>query len=586
MASVSEGTRLTTRVTRSGTPTVRPVSSTCSAMPPVCPPAPTRASGTLPGTVGPYFLEQGDDMDRWASGIDTAWLQLEQETNRMVVHGLLFCDGPVDLDALRARVRERWVEVYPGLRQRPTWPTGSVGLARWVDAPPDLDAHVTTMTLPEPGDDAALADRIGALMSRPLPDDGPWWRMELVTGVPPGRGGCIQRDPRRDPPRARRRGRAQPPLPRPVRPGVRPRHTRRLFGLAASVHGGARPAPHGPHARRARRVAVGHRAAGRHRRGRRRARRHRPGRPLVGGAADQPTAGEAVGAAGPPGRREGRPVDLRRRPGRGSRAAGKQHGGTMNDVLCAGIAGALRDFLGEDVPRLRAVMPSNLRPLDQPISDELGNEFGLVLPPMPTDEPDPARRVERMHRAMATIKRTTQSLASFSGIAAAGLGTPSHTQDLVARYARAGSLIISNVPGPLEELTIGETRVRDVMFWVPCSGRLGLGVSVPVLRRAGAARGERRPRPHRRPGRHPTASPRRSAPSWPLSPPGDYILRRYWPPTSKNASVSWPSEHTRAAAISSAKTLPPPVATSCSRRTASAASAAWRVWKSARAVEL
>ena len=77
-------------------------------------------------------------MDRWASGIDTAWLQLERETNRMVVHGVLFCDGPVDLDALRARVQERWVDTYPGFRQRPTWPTGSVGLARWVDAPPDL----------------------------------------------------------------------------------------------------------------------------------------------------------------------------------------------------------------------------------------------------------------------------------------------------------------------------------------------------------------------------------------------------------------------------------------------------------------
>ena len=46
------------------------------------------------------------------------------------------------------------------------------------------------------------------------------------------------------------------------------------------------------------------------------------------------------------------------------------------------------------------------------------------------------------------------------------------------------------------------------------------------------------------------------------------MLRRYWPPTSKNASVSWPSEHTRAACISSSNTLPSPVATSCRRRSA------------------
>ena len=59
-----------------------------------------------------------------------------------------------------------------------------------------------------------------------------------------------------------------------------------------------------------------------------------------------------------------------------------------------------------------------------------------------------------------------------------------------------------------------------------------------------------------------------------------YTLRRYWPPTSKNAPVSCPSEHTRAARISSSNTFPPPVATSCNRRRAAAASVAWRAWKS------
>ncbi len=130
------------------------------------------------------------------------------------------------------------------------------------------------------------------------------------------------------------------------------------------------------------------------------------------------------------------------------------------------------------MPRLRAVMPSNLRALDQPISDELGNEFGLVLPPLPTDEPDAGRRIERMHATMSTIKRTNQALASFAGIAAAGLAPASATQGMIARYATSTSLIISNVPGPVAELTIAGTRVRDALFWVPCSGRLALGVSI------------------------------------------------------------------------------------------------------------
>ena len=68
---------------------------------------------------------------RWASGIDTAWLQLEREDNSVVVHGVLWCDGHVDVGALRERVRERWLPSYPGLRQRPVWGPGLLGPARW-----------------------------------------------------------------------------------------------------------------------------------------------------------------------------------------------------------------------------------------------------------------------------------------------------------------------------------------------------------------------------------------------------------------------------------------------------------------------
>ena len=39
-----------------------------------------------------------------------------------------------------------------------------------------------------------------------------------------------------------------------------------------------------------------------------------------------------------------------------------------------------------------------------------------------------------------------------------------------------------------------------------------------------------------------------------------YMLRRYWPPTSKRALAIWPSDSTRTASISTAKILPPPVA--------------------------
>ena len=148
-------------------------------------------------------------MDRWASGIDTAWLQLEQETNRMVVHGILFCDGAIDLDLLRRRVRERWVEVYPGLRQRPVWSAGQLGPVRWVDAAPDITEHVRTVALEAPGDDATLARHVGELMSTPLPTDRPWWSLHLMTGYrgaegSGGDGAALRRHRPRSPRRAER----------------------------------------------------------------------------------------------------------------------------------------------------------------------------------------------------------------------------------------------------------------------------------------------------------------------------------------------------------------------------------------------
>ena len=63
-------------------------------------------------------------------------------------------------------------------------------------------------------------------------------------------------------------------------------------------------------------------------------------------------------------------------------------------------------------------------------------------------------------------------------------------------------------------------------------------------------------------------------------------LRRYWPPTSKNASVIWPSEQQRTASISTAKTLSPASAACRSRASAAGRSSAWRGLEVAQPVEL
>jgi diacylglycerol O-acyltransferase / wax synthase len=420
-------------------------------------------------------------MDRWASGIDTAWLQLEQPSNRMIVHGILFCEGPVDTDVLRERVRERWVEAYPGLRQRPVWNAGLLGPARWVDVAPDLDEHVRTVPLEAPGDDATLARHVGRLMATPLPHDRPWWSLHVMTGYRGTADGGTGADGSAlvvsihhglgdgvalnhlfhalsDEPAVEGTPAAYAHPPRPARQVHDWRLLRREVRDRASDLAGKLRAAHTSD-------GVGELAA--------------TGRAVRSSAtllarppadADSALLGE-LGSA-----KSARWTS--RVPLETVKAAGKPYGASVNDVLCAAIAEALREFLGDDVPRMRAVMPSNLRPLEAPISEELGNEIGLVLPPLPTDEPDRGRRIERMHATMGTIKRTNQALATFAGIAGSGHGRPAWTRALVARYATTSSVIISNVPGPLGPLRIAGVRVRDALFWVPCSGRLALGVSI------------------------------------------------------------------------------------------------------------
>ena len=87
------------------------------------------------------------------------------------------------------------------------------------------------------------------------------------------------------------------------------------------------------------------------------------------------------------------------------KAIGHATGTTVNDVLLTAVAGALRSYLdGRDthVEELTAVVPFNLRPLDQPLPSDLGNRFGLVYLPLPVGTrglPRSARRGAPPHGA-------------------------------------------------------------------------------------------------------------------------------------------------------------------------------------------
>jgi hypothetical protein len=79
---------------------------------------------------------------------------------------------------------------------------------------------------------------------------------------------------------------------------------------------------------------------------------------------------------------------------------------------------------------------------------------------------------------MDALKGSTQPLLAFAVLAIAGL-LPKPVEDLVLDLFRhKTTAIMTNLPGPREKLAFLGTAIEQIMFWVPQSGDIGLGISV------------------------------------------------------------------------------------------------------------
>ncbi|MFZ1643420.1 MAG: wax ester/triacylglycerol synthase family O-acyltransferase [Candidatus Contendobacter sp.] len=161
---------------------------------------------------------------------------------------------------------------------------------------------------------------------------------------------------------------------------------------------------------------------------------------------------------------------------------GKALGGSINDVLLAAVAGALRDYLveqGDPVPenlQVRAFIPVNLRPLEK--VTRLGNFFGLVFLALPVGIANPLERVYEVRRRMSELKESYQPILALGLLGAVGMGPNLLQQPLLDLLSNKASAVMTNVPGPREAIYLGGSRVSEMMFWVPQSGQIGVGVSI------------------------------------------------------------------------------------------------------------
>jgi len=163
------------------------------------------------------------------------------------------------------------------------------------------------------------------------------------------------------------------------------------------------------------------------------------------------------------------------------KAVSKALGCTVNDVLMSTVAGALGAYLrdhGEDTAgkAIRATVPVNLR--DPKAAASLGNHFGLVFLELPIGIRNPLERLSAVHTAMSALKSSYQPVLTLGLMAALGMLPNAAQSAAIDLLSSKASLVATNVPGPQHAMYLAGRRIARMIFWVPQSGDIGLGVSI------------------------------------------------------------------------------------------------------------
>ena len=405
------------------------------------------------------------------ASIDAAWLGMEDPTNLMMVTGVMALDGPVDLKRLRLLL-DRRLKPFGRFHQRVVRPRTRGNVPHWEDDEHfEIDNHISHVALPKPGDDATLRDMVSDLMSVPLDFSKPLWHMHVIDGY---HGGSVvltrvhhsiadgialvrvmlsltDESPKEKTPRAT--------TERPA-PGFR----LPLDWLPAAIGRG---------------VASGQALIANPDRAMNIARIGAHGAYRLGRLVLLPPDPQTV-FKGDLGRRKraawSEPVPLD-----DFKSIGKAFGATVNDVLVATATGALRRYIEKRGGStagvaIRASVPVNLRPLDGPL--KLGNAFGLVFLTLPIGIADPGRRLRAIKKEMDELKSSPEALVAFGVLSLLGLA-PVEVEQLGLRFfGSKATAVLTNVPGPRQPLYMAGRRIDKVMFWVPQSGHMALGISI------------------------------------------------------------------------------------------------------------
>jgi len=417
------------------------------------------------------------------SSADAAWLHMDRPTNLMVINSVLLFDEPVDWERVRRITQERLVDRYPRFRQRVVESRLPLSTPRWEDDPDfALEHHIHHLALPAPGDQRALQELVGELMTVPLDRNRPLWQEYLVDNLGGGAAMIVRMHHCIADGIALARVMLSMTDSAPVA-GIAPRRPRHALRRSRLILGGLPVPGTQPVAR-----VVGA-AAGLARQGLQVAVSPSHAARLAGAVArDGATAlrllltpADAASAIKGEPRVSRRVAWSRPLPLAQIKRIAHRHDATVNDVLLAAVSGGLRHYLvdrGHPALEIRAMVPFNLRPLDRPVPRELGNRFGLVLLPLPVGVSGAYRRLNEVHKRMAEIKAGRDGPVSYGILSLMGKAPEPVERRIVDLFSAKGTAVMTNVPGPRETVYLAGTPVRTVLVWAPTSGHIGMSVSI------------------------------------------------------------------------------------------------------------
>jgi WS/DGAT/MGAT family acyltransferase len=444
-------------------------------------------------------------MSEHLTALDATFLELEQadESAHMHIGAIMVFDPRPDgsspsRDEVCEHLASRLGQL-PRYAQRLSRPhTGGLSWPEWEDDPSfDLGRHLARAALPAPGGNRELAEWASGFFAQRLDRHRPLWEMVLVEGLAGGQWALASKThhcmvdgvgsvdvghvlldsapdaaPMTSPPASARRRTDRPAHVQgsPSTPAAHPTAVGSLAWLARAwagllpldslVHAaqkGAHGVLHPREALESARSAVA----------------------LI--------VREELHAA--PHTSLNRPIGTRRRfdvvsvPLADLKQIKDSLGGTVNDVVLAATASALRALLesrGEPLPAggLRAMVPMNLRAASEHLA--LGNRVSSLYVELPMAEADPIRRYHETAAHSQSLKSSGQQAQGTTAvIELVGLAPPViHATLAQALYAtRLFNITITNVPGPQQTLYAFGAPMREVYPLVPLAAEHAIGVA-------------------------------------------------------------------------------------------------------------